>query len=82
MLSDWTPIGAAALIAGAMGLGKDTVLNESVIWISDRETDVDTSFKNSILLVETAGMLCKPRWFHPCYEVVRDPAAAPDRHLC
>lgn len=75
-------MGAAALIAGAMGPGNDTVFNESVIWISDDETDVDISFRNSILLVETAGMLCKPLWFHPGYEVVHHPAAGPDRHLC
>ncbi|ELK10848.1 hypothetical protein PAL_GLEAN10011766 [Pteropus alecto] len=49
-------MGAAALIAGAMGPGNDTVFNESVIWISDNETGVDTSFRNSILLVEIAAL--------------------------
>lgn len=36
--SGWTPIGAAALIAGTIEPDKDTVLPESVVWISDYKT--------------------------------------------
>ncbi|KAM9584007.1 uncharacterized protein ACIGJ3_002577 [Trichechus inunguis] len=46
---------AGRVCGGTMRPDRDAVLEEPVIWISDDETDTETTFENSVMVIEPSG---------------------------